>query len=168
LDAIAAGSATGVDVLIGTTLDEVLMFPPAFAQLAPLAAGAGFGSTGRTPDEVLAAYPGRTEYDRRVRFLTDVIFRIPAIRVAEAALRHGSRVHSLPVGWGPPPGEGRLGAFHGLDLPLMWNRLDDVAAAGMAMTGRPAPVAFAEAVHGAWVSFITTGVPQHPALPAWP
>jgi len=168
LDAIAAGSARGVDVLIGTTLDEVLMFPPAFAQLAPVAAAAGFGSTGRTPDEVLAAYPGRTEYDRRSRFLTDVLFRIPAIRLAEAALRHGSRVYSYLLGWGTPPGDGRLGAFHGLDLPLMWNRLDDVASAALTLVGRPAPVALAEAVHGAWVSFVTTGVPRHPALPAWP
>jgi len=72
------------------------------------------------------------------------------------------------LGWGTPPGDGRLGAFHGLDLPLMWNRLDDVAAAALTLVGRPAPVALAEAVHGAWVSFITNGVPQHPALPAWP
>jgi len=168
LDAIAAGSAEGVDVLIGTTLDEVLMFPPAFAQLAPVAAAVGFGPTGRTPDEVLAAYPGRTEYDRRARFLTDVLFRIPAIRLAEAAQRHGSRVYSYLLGWGTPPGDGRLGAFHGLDLPLMWNRLDDVASAALTLVGRPAPVALAEAVHGAWVSFVTAGVPQHPALPVWP
>ena len=61
-----------------------------------------------------------------------------------------------------------MGAFHGLDLPLMWNRLDDVAAAALAMTGRTPPVALAGAMHGAWVSFVTTGVPQHPGLPEWP
>ena len=170
LDAIAAGAAAGIDVLIGTNRDEVMMFPPEFVELAPAAAAAAFGPTGRTPDEVFAAYravPG-PERDRRVRLLTDTIFRIPAIRLAEAASSHGSRVYSYLLGWGTPATDGRLGALHGLDLPLMWNRLDDIAAAIFAQVGRTPPVALAEAMHGAWVSFVTIGVPQHPGLPAWP
>lgn len=161
-EAIAAGAAADVDVLIGTTADECMIFPPEFAQLAPVAAAVAFGS-----DEIFAAYPG-SEHERRVRFLTDTFFRIPSIRLAEAAQRNGSRVYSYLLGWGSPPADGGLGAFHAVDVPLVWNRLDAAAAPGLDLVGSPRPVALAEAVHGAWVSFITTGVPQHPALPAWP
>ena len=96
------------------------------------------------------------------------MFRIPAIRLAEAALPHRSRVFMYVLAWGSPPeGDGR-GALHGLDLPFMWNRIDAIADPIFAMAGRPPSQAFAEAMHGAWVRFITDGTPAHPALPEWP
>jgi carboxylesterase type B len=56
LDAVAAGSAAGVDLLIGTTLDEVTVFSPTFLNVARPAASAGFGALGLSPDEALGAY----------------------------------------------------------------------------------------------------------------
>jgi para-nitrobenzyl esterase len=76
-------------------------------------------------------------------------------------------VYAYVLTWASPPEGRRLGAFHGLDVPFMWNRVD--AGARLAdLVGRPLSPAFAEAVHGAWAEFVTTGVPRHPRLPDWP
>ena len=170
LDAVAAGAARGVDLLIGTNLDETTVFTPAWTDVAPAVADAAFGTTDRAPADVLAAYrrgaPGGTELDGRQRFLTDALFRICAIQLAEAACPHAG-VYSYLLTWGSPPSGAALGAFHGLDLPFTWNRLD--AAEPLAkLVGRPLSARFAEAVHGAWAEFVRTGVPRHPLLPDWP
>lgn len=161
LAAVADGAAAGVDLLIGTTLDEVWLFPPAFNAIAPEMAEAAFG----TPE---FPTPYRVHADAGERFITDAMFRIPAIRLAEAALPHHPRVFMYVMAWGSPAGGDGTGAIHGLDLPFMWNRLDAVSDAIFTAAGRPPSPAFADAMHGAWVRFITDGTPAHPALPEWP
>ena len=162
LTAVADGAAAGVDLLIGTTLDEAWLFPPAFNATAPAVAEAAFG----TP-ELPAPY--RAHDDAEQRFVTDTLFRIPAIRLAEAALPHHSRVFMYVMAWGSPPEGDGCGAVHALDLPFMWKRIDDaVAAAIFTVAGRAPSPAFADAMHGAWVRFITDGTPADPALPEWP
>ena len=139
--------------------------------VAPSIAESAFGPTGRTSEEVLAAYtsaPGGTELARRRRLMTDTIFRIPGIRLMEAARPHSPRVYAFQLVWGSPPSDRGLGAFHGLDLPFVWDRLDDSAAAIFELAGARPPRELVEAVHGAWVEFVRTGVPRHAGLPEWP
>ena len=174
LDAIAARGADGVALLVGTTLDETRLFGPAFAATAPEVAGVGFGAAGRSAAEVLRAYgatgsPG-SDLDAGSRFLTDVLFRIPAIRLAEAVRSHGSPTYMYLLTYGsPPPSAGGQGAVHGLDLPLMWNRVDEVANSVFGIAGVvERPHDLAGAMHGAWGAFVRTGVPQHEGLPQWP
>ena len=100
--------------------------------------------------------------------MTDVIFRIPGIRLLEAARPHSPRVYAFQLAWGTPPSDRGLGAFHGLDLPFVWSRLDDAAAVFFELAGARPPKKLVEAVHGAWVEFVRTGVPRHPGLPEWP
>ena len=171
LDAVAAGAARGVDLLIGTNLDETTVFTPAWADVAPAVADAAFAATDRAPADVLAAYrrgaPGGTELDGRQRFLTDALFRICGDPAGRGRRAPHAAVYSYLLTWGSPPSGAALGAFHGLDLPFMWNRLD--AAEPLAkLVGRPLSARFAEAVHGAWAEFVRTGVPRHPRLPDWP
>jgi para-nitrobenzyl esterase len=90
------------------------------------------------------------------------------MRLAEAALPHHPRVFMYVMAWGSPAGGDGSGAIHGLDLPFMWKRIDAVADAIFKAAGRVPSPAFAEAMHGAWVRFITDGTPAHPALPEWP
>jgi carboxylesterase type B len=161
LAAVADGAAAGVDLLIGTTLDEVWLFPPAFNAIAPEMSEAAFG----TPE---FPAPYRVHADPAERFITDAMFRIPAMRLAEAALPHHPRVFMYVMAWGSPAGGDGSGAIHGLDLPFMWKRIDAVADAIFKAAGRVPSPAFAEAMHGAWVRFITDGTPAHPALPEWP
>ena len=95
------------------------------------------------------------------------MFRVPAIRLAEAALTHHPRVHMYLLAWGSPAQGAGLGAVHGLDIPFVWDRVD-LADAIFALTGRAPSSALAVAIHGAWVGFITDGTPAHRDLPDWP
>ena len=72
------------------------------------------------------------------------------------------------MAWGSPPEGGGCGAVHALDLPFMWKRIDAITDAIFTVAGRAPSPAFAEAMHGAWVRFITDGTPADPALPEWP
>ena len=168
LDAIAAGSAPGVDLIIGTNLDETALFGPEYTDVAPVVADAAFGAAAPA---AMATYercsPGGTELEARTRLLTDAQFRTPAIRLAEVAQRH-AQVRAYLFTWTSPPTGCTLGAFHTLDLPFVWNRTDAVAAPFAELAGRSLPAGLAEAVHGAWAEFVTSGVPRHAGLPEWP
>ena len=169
-DAVANGAAAGIDLLIGSTLDETRLFGPEFVAAAPTVASAAFGCEATT---MLDRYRSHTSdgsaATARHRLLTDTLFRIPAIRLAEAARAHHPGVYMYLLGWGAPATERGLGAFHGLDLPFVWDRLDDeVAGPFFGLADRPAAPALAAAMHGAWVEFVRTGVPAHPSLPDWP
>ena len=152
LDAVAGGSARGIDLLIGTNVDEVTMFGPEFLAVAPrVAEHAGIAIEGDVRD-----------------FLTDALFRIPAIRLAEAARRHHPATYMYLFAFASPPRDGRLGAMHGLDLPFTWNTFGEVAEPILDAVGRRPQHELADTVHGAWAAFVKTGVPAHEGLPEWP
>ena len=128
-----------------------------------------FSAAGRAGSEILRGYASRRSITDLAEAVppagTDFIFRIPSIRLAEAALTHNPRVYMFSMSWG-----GRLGAAHGLDVPLMFDSLepsrDLLAMLGVSDAGPAQPLA--TAMHGAWVNFIKTGSPRHPNLPDWP
>jgi len=112
--------------------------------------------------------PDGSEDGGRARFLGDTLFRLPSINLADAAQPHHPRVYQYLFAWGSPPSEHGLGAFHALDMPFMWDRIDDVADQFFELAGREPSPDLARAMHGAWVTFVQTGVPRHPSLPQWP
>jgi carboxylesterase type B len=172
LDVVTDGAARDVDLLIGTNVDEAALFPPAFAELAPQVVERAFAGTGRSAADVLAVYRrgglDGTDAEARIRFLTDTVFRIPAVTLAEAAGAHHPAVFMYLLTWGSPPAGRTLGAFHGLDLPFTWNKVDFVAGPLAELVGRPLPPQLAAVVHGAWVEFVSSGVPRYPHLQDWP
>jgi len=166
LDAVTDGAAREVDLLVGTNVDEATLYGPQFLALAPSVAEAAFGPAAATAlDEYRR---GRSEQDAMTHILTDTLFRIPAIQLAQAARRHSPRTHMYLFAYGTPPAEGRLGAVHGADLPFMWNRTDETTDAIFEAAGTERSPALAAGMHGAWAAFVKTGVPGHPSLPEWP
>jgi len=175
LEAIQAGSAAGVDLIVGHTAEEAsLLYPSSEAAMfarpfMEKGLDLAFSAAGCAGSEILRGYASRrtmADITEAVRPAgTDFIFRIPTIRLAEAALTHNPRVYMFSMAWG-----GSLGAAHGLDVPLMFDSLEPSRAL-IAMLGvddaRPAQP-LATAMHGAWVNFVKTGSPQHPDLPEWP
>ena len=171
LERIAAGSAAGVDVLVGSNRHEYRFFfvPSGVADradealLAAVAAGyrlarplwsatgrhrqgdivSGATSSGATPGVVLSD------------IATDWFFRIPALRLAESV----PRGHVYEFAWESPVGG--LGACHGLEVPFVFDTLDDPGVAPLA--GPAPPSSLAAAVHRAWVAFAATGDPGWPA-----
>ena len=105
--------------------------------------------------------PQATPGELLIAVATDWFFRIPALRVAEARAGGPARTHVYEFAWPSPQYDGRLGACHGLEVPFVF---DTLAAPGSdALTGSAPPQELADAVHGAWVAFVTTGDPGWPA-----
>jgi len=179
LDRVAKGSASGVDVLIGTTLEEMRMFllmEPALGELdeATMSTQADerFVPAGRRPGEALATYRKRLAEapvtDVWTAVLTDHSFRIPAIRLAEAQLAHRPDVWMYLFAFSSTAFGGALGACHALEIPFVW---DNLHAAGVDMfVGAigPGHVELASRMADAWVAFARDGAPVADGLPEWP
>jgi para-nitrobenzyl esterase len=165
IDAIRAGSARDVDVLVGTTRDEMMLFlamlPSIFPMVdavLPMVYGLAFKGDGT---EALDCYrtnrPGAEVADLLGAVVTDQVFRIPAIRLAEAQVANGANTWSYLFSWESPAFDGKVKAGHALELPFMWDNLDDDIA--RLLTGGDAPQSLADEVHGTWVRFVTDGDP---------
>ena len=174
IDAIRAGSAADVAILTGTTMEESLVFVVAmqamFGQdkLHDLAAKL-FGDEAHGNAVIEAYRAARTDkpaHETIAALETDRMFRVPAVRLADAQAAHNPNVWMYRFDWRTPIFGGMLGACHALELPFVFNTLASPLAAMFA--GPEAPQSVAHAMHGAWVAFATTGNPGHEGLPAWP
>jgi para-nitrobenzyl esterase len=155
-----------VDVLVGTCEDEFRLFwfgmPAAVSASLPAIEIASY-----FPGDTPTGYRGRDatadELDASLAVASDAVFGIPAIRLAEAQLRCGSRTWMYRFSWRTPIRGGALRACHALDLPFVFAEL-----ASKETVGEQPPENLAHAMHGAWVSFAATGRPAHCLLPPWP
>jgi para-nitrobenzyl esterase len=175
IDAVAAGSAAGVDVLVGTTAEEALIFvvdlKDMFSEeMVEAGLDAAMASAGRTGAEALAVYranrPGAGAHELAAAVETDRMFRIPAQRLADAQTAHNPNTWMYEFAWRTPVRGGEFGACHFLEVPFVFDQLQNDQ--GRSFCGDPAPQQLADAVHGAWVAFVTDGDPSHPGLPPWP
>ncbi|MFE2011420.1 carboxylesterase/lipase family protein [Streptomyces sp. NPDC059491] len=154
------GPDCGVDLLVGSNREEYRLFlvPTERLRVVPESTlHAMVTAYGLSPAEALPVYradrPGATPGELVDAVATDWFYRIPAIRLAESV--PGS--HLYEFAWRSPQFGGDLGACHAVELPFVFDRLDDPSYAPLLGT-RP-PQALADAVHGAWVSFAKTGDP---------
>lgn len=98
----------------------------------------------------------------------DRVFRIPAIRQAEAQVRQGAPVWMYRFDWVSPAFGGQLGACHGIELPFVWNRLQTPLAHFLLGDAIAALQPMVDHIHAAWATFIRTGNPATTGLPDWP
>jgi para-nitrobenzyl esterase len=174
VDAVADGFTKEVSVLIGTTRDEAKLFlimNPAISSMDDAGLLAAFQiSTPRGKGEELlnayrAARPNASVTDIYGARQTDHTFRIPAIRLMEARLKHNPAVYSyLFTAESPTPG---LGACHAIEIPFVFGTLGKAGAAQFSGSG-PGAEALSEKVMDAWIAFARTGNPATASLPAWP
>lgn len=170
LDRLAAGSAQNVAVMIGTNADEATFFTlgsPALA-LAPPQLNPFLPAMPRARRNALvSAYgtrgAGRRARDRALlRMVSDQLFRLPAIRMAEAQSRHTERVSMYRFDWRPPAARlpwRDIGAAHCLELPFTFGTLGfDWVPTGRRVDRRAAGALSAQMMD-AWLAFARTGVP---------
>lgn len=176
LDAVAGGSAQGVDLLTGTTAEEFRLFT-VMLQNDPLADEALqkrvariVGDEGRAGD-IVAVYreerPEATNHDLAVAIATDWIFRLPAERLLEAHHGHGT-TWSYRFAWRSTAFGGRLGACHALDIPFCFDVVDRGGTVFFLGELTDGARRLAAAMRSAWTSFARTGEPAGDGLPAWP
>jgi para-nitrobenzyl esterase len=175
IDAIRAGSAREVDVLVGATRDEWRLFAmmdPALRELD--LPGLRRRLEARVPgheERILGAYrdarPGASPSDLFSAIESDRLFRIPAVRLAEAQSAQREGTFAYLFTWESPMFGGRLGACHGIDVPFVFGLIGTPGAEKFAGSG-PEAAALGDAAAGAWLSFARSGKPGHAGLPAWP
>jgi para-nitrobenzyl esterase len=176
LDEVREGIARDVKLLVGSTRDEWKLFgfmdpqvrlldaekiAERLAQRLPHADGA----------KIAAGYrASRPEADWASIWLaieTDRIFRVPAIRTAEAQLAHQPDVFSYLFTWESPGFGGLLGACHAIEIPFLFGCLDLPGADKFVGAGPDAERLVANTMD-AWLAFATTGDPSHPGIGHWP
>jgi len=177
LDAVKAGSAAGVDLLLGTNRDEMRLYTaldPSVAGLDEAAllaqADAVFGVG--AGEAALAAYrstrPDGATADLWNAVLTDQVFRGPAARLADAQAATGASTFLYLFAWASSAFDGVLGSCHALEIPFVFNTLGARGADLFTGPRTEAMDALALRLHDAWAAFARTGDPSHPGLPPWP
>ena len=132
LDAVRAGSAAGVHLVVGTTADEWNLFhlrdrlrgeltdDKLRSRVARIA--------GDRADDLLDVYrsarPYADTHGLACAVMTDLVFRQPAIRLAEAQLPHAPRVSMYRFDLASTAMDGALGACHAIEVPFVFDNLD--------------------------------------------
>jgi para-nitrobenzyl esterase len=162
--ALAAGAARDVELLVGHTRDEYSLLA---AQIPDIDADLLIDQLTPTPGarRYRAAFPAVDSNELRETALSDWLYRMPALHLAEAADRGGTPVWLYEMRWGFGP----HGASHGLDTLLVFGTLDvhgEVTAAGptalaemqqLSQTIRAEHLAFAAAGDPGWARFDRRG-----------
>lgn len=175
LEAVLDGSANDVPLLIGTNEDEWNLFAlmmqgeldeaKAIRRLDRVRPGEG--------DELFKVYaadrPDASPTDTYNAILSDLVFRIPALRLAEAhrqAAAPGIDTRMYFFTHASTAFDGKLGSCHALEIPFVF---DTVGRAGVDFfLGHEPPAGLAPAMNDAWAAFARTGDPSTDALPDWP
>lgn len=168
--ALAAGAARDVPLIVGHTRDEFRLFLAMTGQLGKIddeqaaQALARFGP-GPSPEQAYrAAYPDASAESLYELVQTDWLFRMPTLKLADAQAAGGGLAHLYELAWSAPANGGVLGACHGLDGPLAFGNLTDGFAGRL--IGSPTPPEAEELstqFRKAWTDFAATGDPGWPA-----
>jgi para-nitrobenzyl esterase len=179
IEEIRAGSAAGVAVMAGSTLEEWKLLATGEPGVMALAESALLERTraslgGADPAGLVAAYRGArtargeaaTPFELHMAIETDRIFRMPALRLLEAQARHDPRTYAYLFTWPSPMMGGMLGSCHALELGFVFGThatpgMRDFCGAG------PGADALAESMQDAWLAFAKSGDPSCPAVGRW-
>jgi len=171
LDAVTAGGAAGVHLLTGTNQHEITLFQildPSLADLDDAAILDRLGDLVPDPALLLHAYrevtPEASAKDIWSELATDAVFRIPAVRLAEAQSAHAP-VWMYRFSWESPVFGGVLRSTHALEIPFVFDTLHELGADRFTGNG-PERAAIAVTMHRAWIAFAHTGDPGWPQYEA--
>ncbi len=174
LDAVQNGSAAQVPLLTGTTLDEWNLFglmaggdidpDKAVRRIDRMTDGRGAD----VYDVYASARPGAAPSEVLNAVITDIVFRVPAIRLAEA---HGEAAHPTAATrmylftHASTAFDGKLGSCHALEIPFVF---DSIRRRGVDFfLGHEPPADLAADMNAAWAAFARTGDPSHAGTPGW-
>jgi len=160
LEAIRDGAGSDVPVLTGTNHDEATLFGYGSEDEENITKAAQrFGGGEALLDAYRKERPDATPGDIMVAMATDQMFRIPAVRLAEARAAHQAGTWMYEFCW--QSRNGNLRATHSLEIPFMFDNLDRGGVDFFLGEG-PQPQQVADAMHAAWTAFIRDGDPGWP------
>jgi para-nitrobenzyl esterase len=168
--ALAAGSAAGVPMVIGTTTDEMRLFvdvsgpPPERGKLCRrIARYAGVDEV--RASAIVSTYEtelaGADTNDIWAALFTDIEMQQPAATMRDAQRAHGP-VFSYLFGWAAT--NPLLGACHGIDIPFTFGNFTDGWAEFVGADDDAR--ALSSTIRNAWAAFAHDGDPGWPHAPA--
>ena len=178
--AVAAGDAASVELLIGTNRDELTFFvlgDPTARGLDDdsLLDRIGRAAPGVPPEWVVEAYRSargsRGEpvgpLDLWVAAGSDLVFRWPSLQLAAAQQRHQPATFVYLFTWESPAFGGVLGSCHALEIPFVFGSVRRPVIGAFAGSG-PDAEALSDRMQQAWLSFARAGDPSHEGIGLWP
>ncbi|MFW9822465.1 MAG: carboxylesterase/lipase family protein [Candidatus Thorarchaeota archaeon] len=100
-------------------------------------------------------------------FNTDSVFRIPAIKFAEAHSKYQKNTYMYLFSWPSKFRGGIYGAMHGLEIAFVFNRFLDHDR-GFNPKRTQETELLSGKIMDAWASFAKSGNPNHRNIPNWP
>ncbi len=166
--AVSARGAGNVPLLIGTNRDEGTLFSLLLpTDISDADAIAALPDTVTDRNAVARGYAERdTGHRLLVDLMTDTMFLIPTLRLADAQADAGGSVWAYLFTWATPVFGGLLGATHALELPFLWDEIDNPL--WQTFVGTDAPRSLVDAMQEAWISFARHGDPGTLDAAAWP
>jgi para-nitrobenzyl esterase len=172
-DPAAPAMSADVPLLIGSTEFEVNFFPT--TRLDPIDDAAlhtaikqATRSSDADTDKLIAIYkkgrPGYSNVDVSQVVASDG-FRASVVLEGERKAVQKAPVYMYYFTWRSPVHDGKLKAFHTLEIPFVLENVDEAKT----MTGAGQDrYALQEKMSTAWAAFARTGNPNHKGLPSWP
>ncbi|MFE6161535.1 carboxylesterase/lipase family protein [Streptomyces sp. NPDC056486] len=171
--ALADGAGRGIELLVGHTRHETRLLTALDGLLGQVTQeqaataldvfGPGQDGARRYRDGFPAAGPD----ELHELVLSDSLFRMPSLHLAQAQTAAGGRAHVYELTWHAPGMDGVLGACHGLDVPLVFGNLDRGQPAALIGEGPPPEAeALSARMRAAWTAFAAHGDPGWPAYDA--
>jgi len=150
-EAIASGAGRDVDLVTGFTHEEFRGLgppPPPGVDLAEVARA--FGLPPAVAQAYRDSYPGLREPGLFTVMLSDAVFRIPTLHLAQAHAAAGGRTWLYDFAWSGPT----LGAAHCIDLPFVFGNPGSHFAARFLGSPPPADVhPLSERIRRSWLNF---------------
>lgn len=175
-DLLLTGAGEGIDILLGWTREEAnfaFALNPAYASATrDQVLGRARETFGSRAAEAYTAYeearPGARPVDVLMDLISDDLFRMPSLALAERRAARGRPVWAYQFDLPTPAHGGQLGAAHCLELPFTFNNFDKWTQAPF-LTGLNSRVrdGLAATMHQSWIAFIRTGNPNHHPMPNW-
>jgi len=172
--ALKDGAGAAIDIMIGTTREEMAAFYCIDEQIAraePAAVEAVFASMFKSDwphyyDEIRRTRASNSNAAVLGQLMTQASFQLGSLRMAEWRADQGHPAYVYQFDWQSPAG---FESCHCLEIPFVFNNLANWIGSPMLQGADPDETrGLAEAMHGAWIAFARSGKPDHPRLPVWP
>jgi para-nitrobenzyl esterase len=152
-----------VELVVGHTRDEQRLLTAVTGMLGEVSREQAVGTAdifGPDPRRYRESFPDPDELYEVV--LSDWLFRMPSLHLAEAQLAAGGAAYLYELTWPAPGMGGAFGACHGLDVPLVFGNL--TAGQPAMLIGDPTPeaAALSAQMRTAWTAFAADGDPGWP------
>ena len=183
MEAIKNGIASEIELIIGTNQDEYKLYSASLPDsnqvdekrlLNMVRRILGiFGRDETDAAEMINTYKsarqGKLPTDPvnvRDAIMTDLRFRIPALRMAEAQAPHQANLFTYLFTYQTPVMGGKLGACHGLEIPFVFGTLGEKERAIYPKRDVDTDK-LSEKMMAAWASYARSGDPSHGGIPTW-